>query len=515
MNKKVQNSGLMLIGISLFGKIFGLAKQLLIAYIYGADQLTDIYFLADSGVSIFGVVAAGAISISFLSNYSRNKSTDKEANRYYITNTIMWSLIIATIVMVIVIVCAPLEAKILAPQYNSNNIKILIKYIRVLSFSVLFIIACGAEAAALEGENIFWVAKIQNVVLGISSIVFVLCFSNPWGVYAIIFGYLMGFFIHMLIAFCVLKKNKLLKLSKLKYNANVKAFFFMIPPIVVGNAVVEINNIIDKSIASGLEVGAISALYYGQIVSTEIVAAVLVNALGAVFLAKFSTLIKDGDIDKLNDNIKEIVNKYVVITVLLSLIYVFHGNVVVGIVYGKSRLAPNIVSETISVIRIYSLGFVFIPLRDIYMRIHYAFLDSKIPMFNCILQAIINLVCSLIFVRFLGVSGIALGTTIAILCSVILLKLTVKKYIGNYTYLDYKSLKSILIAMSAYICISLVATIILHESLMTNLMILIVSVGSYLTIAVLMKNKYLIGILNTTLETCHNIIDRMVNKRRK
>ncbi|MDC7286383.1 polysaccharide biosynthesis C-terminal domain-containing protein [Blautia schinkii] len=482
-NNSMIKIGGSLIVIALLGKIIGFVKQLITAWIYGANQITDIYFVADSAVSMISVVTAGAISISFLSYYSKNRITNKREHKIVVSNILTWSLILAIALFIIIELFAPIVAKVLAPLYSKEKLEILEKYIHVLGISVCFIILSGTGSAALEGENIFWPAKTQNIFLGILSVFFMLVFSNKLGIYAIIIGYILGFFFHTLIVFMILWKKKLIVYIRPKWNIDVSSVMRLVPPIIVGNAVIEINHIIDKMIASGLKEGSISSLYYGQIISTDIISAILVNSLAAIFLSRFSMDVAANNFDGIKSKIKLYNNLYLLLLVPLTWIYILHTDVIVSTIFNHGSFSTSAIENTSIIIFGYALGFVFIPLRDLLMRCHYAFSDSKGPMINCIKESIVNLIVSMVGVHYFGVLGIALGTTIALFVSVLLFKKSVKKYIPCEHLLDWKEIFKIVLASFTFLLTYVIGKgLILVTSTVSTILIVVAGCISYILV---------------------------------
>lgn len=68
-------------------------------------------------------------------------------------------------------------------------------------------------------------------------------------------------------------------------------------PLIVGNAIYEINDIVDKQISSGLGHGGVSVLSYGASIN-EIVTSLIVTSLSTVLFSHYATWIAEGKIER-------------------------------------------------------------------------------------------------------------------------------------------------------------------------------------------------------------------------
>ena len=79
----------------------------------------------------------------------------------------------------------------------------------------------------------------------------------------------------------------------------------------------------------------------------------------------------------------------------------------------------------------YSVGIVAVGIRDITSRAFYSLQDTKTPVKNAVIAVFINMICSIILVKVLGIGGLALSSSIASILGALLLILDLRKKIGN------------------------------------------------------------------------------------
>lgn len=445
-NNKTVKLGFGLVFISLFGKVCGLIKQIVIAWAFGASDATDVYFVADGAVAMIAVVISGALSVTLLSCYSKKLNESIERKRLFVGNVMTWGAIASTFIVVMLSIFSPILSEVLAPEFDRNQHDQLTKYIVLLSFSIIFILSSSLGGAFLEGECDFTPSKLQNVFISLSTIVVVAVLYKQIGMYGLLLGYIAGYFFHYLFVVLRLKRKKLLIYSWPKLDADILRIMKMSILIAIGNSAVEINHLIDKMIASGLEKGSVSALYYGQIVSTDIVTTTLVYSISAIFVRDFSKRASEGDVEGIKIRVKTVCGIFAPLGGLLIALYYFYSNDIIKLLLMRGNFDQEAADITRIVVLGYMFCFVLVPIKDILMKTHYAMLDSKRPMIICIIESMMNIAISFALSRYIGILGIALGTSVSTLISSVIFRLSVTKYLSEFKIFSLRQIFIIILS---------------------------------------------------------------------
>jgi len=97
-------------------------------------------------------------------------------------------------------------------------------------------------------------------------------------------------------------------------------------------------------------------------------------------------------------------------------------------IFGRGNLDKESVLATAKCLSFYSLCFVALCLRDLSTKIFYSFKNSKTPVINSSIGIILNIILNITLSKYLGVSGIALATSISTIFISILLFYNLKRY---------------------------------------------------------------------------------------
>jgi len=152
----------------------------------------------------------------------------------------------------------------------------------------------------------------------------------------------------------------------------------------------------------------------------------------------------------------------------------------------------------------YGLGLIGLGIRDVLSNSFYALKMTRIPLINSIEMVILNVVTSIILSRFMGLNGLALGSSIATIFGAINLYIKLEKQIGKIkTKGIINNGKKVIISAFAMALVSKLCFIILNLKLSTNLSFLIALILAgitYAVVSVLLRTRQAIDILKVILK---------------
>jgi putative peptidoglycan lipid II flippase len=283
----------------------------------------------------------------------------------------------------------------------------------------------------LNSYNHFLVPALAPAMLNISVIVFALTLSYKYGIFAIAWGVILGGVGQALIQAPVLIRKKTKYSFVVDFNdPGTKQLLKLLVPAMIGLAITQINVIVDRTIASTLIDGSISALYY----SNRLVQFPL-GAFGiAISIAIFPTLSKQVAKNNITEFKKSLLfglKILLFITIPSAVGLIVLKDSLIRLIYEHGIFSKVATNMTASALLYYSVGlFAYACVRLITMSF-YALKDTKTPVKIGIYIVFLNIALDLILVRFLAHSGLALATSLAAILNLIILLKALQDKIGN------------------------------------------------------------------------------------
>ena len=252
-------------------RVFGLLRDMIVAQYFGASAGADAFFVAFKIPNFFRrLFAEGAFSQAFipvLSEY-RSQKTDKEVRQ--LANSVAGVLGgILFVITFLAIMGSPWLTAVFAPGFLEDPLKYdLATQMLRITFPYLFLISLTAFAGAILNSYGYFAIPaftpvLLNLVLISAAIWLTPFFETPiiglaWGVF--IAGLVQLFF-----QFPFLLKMGLLPRPRFDYkHEGVKRIFTLMIPALFGVSVSQINLLLDTILASFLQTGSVSWLYYSD-----------------------------------------------------------------------------------------------------------------------------------------------------------------------------------------------------------------------------------------------------------
>lgn len=429
---KILKSIFLVSSISFFTKYIGFFREIIIAKYYGANWVTDAFFLAQNMPGLIFPSICDSFGTSFISVYlNLDKKIEKKK---FLLKSLMFLILLSIFLTLLAFIILPVIVKILAPGFPMKTLKlsIILSRISMSYFSILMIntilISYLNAREKFSLSQVSWL--IYNFILLLSIVIFpkdkitYLCFS---------------YFISNFIQMIFLIKNSIKKffnkkvfytISHTLYDNNIKKLIRLTIPIILGNSFYQIQNIVDKILVTYGTEGYLSALSYTFSIN-NIVFGLCISSIMTVIYPMITK--ENNKIIKLK-KIENIIKILLTFILPISIFTYFYANEIVKIIYFRGLFDENAIFKTSLFLKYYSIGYIFIALKELFVKIFYSLGNSKTPMKNTIISIIVNILSSIVLVMKIGVYGIAIGTVIASIISSLMLFLDFKLYFPNFCF---------------------------------------------------------------------------------
>jgi len=283
-------------GNTLLSRILGFVRDLVLARLFGADAATDAFFVAFKIPNFLRrLFGEGAFATAFVPVLTEYKETRSHAELKGLVDHVAGTLgLVLLVVSLVGVVAAPLVVSIFAFGWvldgAQEKLDLAASMLR-LTFPYLFFISLTAFAGGiLNAHNRFAVPAFTPVLLNLCLIGAALWLS-PWmtePVTALAWGVLVAGVVQFTFQLPFLHRLKLLPRPRPKADhEGVQRIMKLMLPALFAVSVVQINLLLDTVLASFLQTGSISWLYYSDRLM-EFPQGVLGVALGTVILPALS-----------------------------------------------------------------------------------------------------------------------------------------------------------------------------------------------------------------------------------
>jgi putative peptidoglycan lipid II flippase len=204
-------------------------------------------------------------------------------------------------------------------------------------------------------------------------------------------------------------------------------------PIVLGTLASNINMIIDRTIASRLTEGSITALSFSHRLMS-LATEMLIFTIVAVVYATASEFQASKKQKEFNKNINFGINFVILIGIPASVGFIILGKPIVRLFYERGAFTQADTQAMVSALAFYSIGITAICIADLLTKAMFSMKDTKTPVKISIGAVLLNIVLNIILSGFMGHNGLALATSTASVFSMILLMIFFKKMSAGFVF---------------------------------------------------------------------------------
>lgn len=423
--------------MTMLSRIFGFARDILIANFLGAGAVADVFVVAFRFPNLFRrLFAEGAFAAAFVPMFSRAIESEGDAPaRKFAEQSLS---VLAIILLIFVIVCEvamPWLMPYLAPGFDAvpGKMEMATNFSRIAFPYLLFISLVSLLSGVLNAYGKFSAAAAAPVLLNITLIAALLGFGGSyvesgralvWGVFAA------GIVQFIWLLWHCHRAGVALKFRAPRLTDKVRTLGRRILPVVFGASLYQINLLIGTILATTISDGAVSYLYYADRV-TQLPLGVVGIAVGTALLPMISRQLESGNAEQANASQNRGLEIALLVTIPAALALIVIPGPIIAVLFERGAFDAVASDATAMALMAYAIGLpAYVGIR-VFTPGFFAREDTATPVRIAALAMIINVVLNLVLMQSLGHVGIALASSLSAWINIALLILVLARR-GHY-----------------------------------------------------------------------------------
>jgi len=413
--------------LTFVSRVLGYVRDLLIARFLGAGLVSDAFFVSFKLPNLFRrLFGEGSVNSAFIPVVSGIKTRfgKKKSDEFLST---IFSLLLSFLFILLVTfeIFMPFIIKLIAPGFNNNPEKFLlaVELSRLTLPFVLFVCITSLIGGYLNTLGKFAAMAFTPIILNLTMISTLIIFfkiNNQ----VLLTKYLslsisLAGVIQLIWILFNLRKNRSslgFEIPKLKMitkpSSNIKRFFLLLLPAIIGNGAYQLNLLIDMILASTLPDGSISFLYYSDRVN-QLPLGVLGIAISTALLPILSKHVKQGEIRQANDSITKAIKFGIFFSVPSLFGVLFLSEEIISFLFYRGAFGIDDVKLTAKALVALGFGLPAFIMIKILVIPFFANENTKTPVKISLFCIAINLILNLVLIgHFLHV-GLAIATSVS------------------------------------------------------------------------------------------------------
>lgn len=433
-----------------FSKVVGFLREMIMAYVFGANADTDAYNSAYSLFYLPVLLFSSWITTSMVPQYARaREELDERGLNRFTSNALSAFCLLSLAISALMFLAASPLVRLVYPGFSGEKLELTVTLTRVMLPALVFFIASLVFTSVLNARGRFVAAQTTGFPLSVAEIFAAMVLAKKYGINAQAWSVIAAGILQCVILIPFLRGVFSYSPTLDLKDARFKRLIVLGIPAMLSMAVTELNHMIDRVFASGLNDGDITAMTY-SFRPIMVMLGVLTVPLTTVSFTRMSVQSARSDTDGLRTQIRTNIKLMLALVLPLAIIAAVQSQNIIRLAYGRGSFSDRNVYVTGLVFMFYVVGLPFLALRDLTNRVYHAFEATRITLVYSIISVAVNVVLNLLLRKRMGINGLALATGISAFVNVVLLFTGLSKELPHVLTLSFlRELVPILLAGGA------------------------------------------------------------------
>ena len=437
----------------LVSRITGLLRDQVMAVFFGAGFATDAFNVAFRIPNLLrDLLAEGSMTRSLVrtfTDYDRNRGAEEA---WELGRQLMLTLLLAlTALCAVGLVFAPQIVRLLAGGFEKvpqlldgySKLELTTLLTRVMLPFLPAVVIAAVAMGMLNAREKYGVSQLASAVLNLSMVVVglalipvVKAFGQP-AMLAMAIGVLVGGVLQFAYQLPPLYRLGFrLRWEWPRWHAGVRRVALLMVPATASSAGWQINTAVNTIIASQLQQGSVSWLYYALRLQ-QLPVGVLGASFGMVALTKQAYAMVESDLGRFKETLESTLRLVIVATLPAMVWLIVLSQPIVALLFQHGRFGADDTVQTARALVMYGLGVPGAAGVNVMVGAFYALDAPWLAVRASVVSVAVNLALNLLFVgplAFLGLGhrGLALASSVAATINLLQLLVYIRRRVGRF-----------------------------------------------------------------------------------
>ena len=293
---------------------------------------------------------------------------------------------------------------------------------------MILLVLTSILAGTLNAYKKFTFPALSPAFRAVVNLAIIFALKDVAGVHAIAWGYVIGEAFRFLVLLLVIHRIRLFSLRlSLGFNCKIKEFAKTASYQIGGMIAVGLNPVVDKTMASWLEKGSVSVLHYADRLYM-IPLTFISSGLMVTLLSHWSDHYYKSGLERLDGDVKKALKLVIPVALVITAGLILLHKPIVKLAFGRGAFTEDNLQAVGWVWLFYLSGFTPYIIGRIYVRAHLVLKNTRVLLKCALYLNFLNICLNYILMKFFGVSGIALATTLTSLFSFLYFSNSFRKF---------------------------------------------------------------------------------------
>jgi putative peptidoglycan lipid II flippase len=425
VSKRLKNIGIVSF-LTVVSRFLGLFRDSLASAIFGAGVLYSSFLTAFIVPNLFRrLLAEGSLNAAFVPTLQGELHIKGRPGAFsLLSNVVSWLFVVTgglTILACLVLSHSRLIAGHEGKWYIAADLSVLLfPYLGLIALAAAFNAALNVMERFTEPAlSPIWLNIAMIASLGGAGLHY--AHTAMGEIHWLCAGVLAGGFLQMAVPAAVLVCEGWRPRFDLGLSPRVREIALLMTPGIFGTAIYQINFSVSRLLAFKLDDSS-ATLYFNGNRLMEFPIGVFAIAVSTVVYPLLSRHAVMGNLEAMAEDFRKGLRLILVINVPAAVGLILLSHPIVNVIYRHGHFTTQLANEQARLVALFCLGMPFFSVVNLTIRAFYSIKDTATPVKIAAIDFVVNVIVCLSLMRWLGVAGLVIAGTTAIIVQTILLQ---------------------------------------------------------------------------------------------
>ncbi|HXD32563.1 MAG TPA: lipid II flippase MurJ [Pyrinomonadaceae bacterium] len=415
-NRQVFRAAATIAFLTCVAKLASVAKELLVARRFGTGSTIEAFLVAILIPMLAVNIISSSISMSLIPTYINVRERDgKEAAQRLLSGITVWALLLLGVTTAVILACSRLYLPWIASGFNQRKLELAFQLLLIVSPLIVLSGIANMWGAVLNAAERFALVALAPIIT--PSVTVIVLFIYRYSILALPIGMVLGAGLEMLLLGIALRIRGIsLQPRWHGLTGDLRLVGKQFGPRVGASGLRSGSVVVDRSLAASAAPGSVAALNYGNRVVITLLA-VIGAALGSAITPYYSKMIANRDWAGVRHTLKRYLLLLFLASIPILLVLSFFAVPIVQIIFERGSFRAKDTQLVAQIQALYALQIPFYLANVLVSRLLSSLLASQITLWAAGLNVTLNVILDILFIKMMGVPGIALATSCASLAT--------------------------------------------------------------------------------------------------
>lgn len=273
--------------ITIISKFLGLFREIGIAAAFGAGMETDAFYVAVLIPTLIFTSVGLALQNLFMIEFTKVKEQTNSLKDQSLLISKMVNILLVTAILLFVIsfLFADALVKIIAPGFvDPDKVSLTVVLTRILLPVIIIIPIYNIKASVMKVYNRFGTIGMIDLIFNVAQLTYLLLFADRFGIHGLAYAILGAYLLQLIIVEILMYRLGFRHYFCFGFKDDaIKRIFGLFLPTLLAFAIIQVNAMVEKMIASTLPEGSISALNYALTVRNLVFNVFVLSVLTVIY----------------------------------------------------------------------------------------------------------------------------------------------------------------------------------------------------------------------------------------